>query len=129
MLPADSAEGKAAREDRNKYVAPAVAAAKAGDSIQAVRLFFEGVYQLGPGGFDRLPQATRKMLLENARTAPLLFGSSPPPPVTCDMLKTFNFPTLVTHGEKTHAYNKLINDRSRQVRTWSSAGRFSESRS
>jgi pimeloyl-ACP methyl ester carboxylesterase len=110
MLPAESAEGKAAREHRNKYVGPAVAAAMAGDSIQAVRLFFEGEYQLGPGGFDRLPQAARTMLLDNARTAPLLFGASPPPPTTCDMLKTLNHPTLVTHGEKSHAHAKLIND-------------------
>jgi pimeloyl-ACP methyl ester carboxylesterase len=110
MLPADSAEGKVARENRNKYVGPAVAAAKAGESIQAVRLFFEGEYQLGSGGFDRLPQATQTMLLDNARTAPLLFGSPPPQPITCDMLKTLNRPTLVTQGEKTHAANKLINE-------------------
>jgi pimeloyl-ACP methyl ester carboxylesterase len=110
LLPADSAEGKAAREHRNKYVGP-VAAAKAGDSIQAVRLFFEGECQLGPGGFDRLPQPARTMLLDNARTAPLLFGASPPSPTTCDMLKTVNHPTLVTHGEKSHTHAKLINDR------------------
>jgi len=111
VLPAGSEEGRAAREDRKKFVGPAVAAAaKAGDSIQAVRLFFEGVYQLGPGGFDRLPSATRTMLLDNARTAPLLFGSPPPPPITCDMLKNFNIPTLVTHGGKTHAYYKLITE-------------------
>lgn len=110
VLPAESEEGKAAREDRKKFVGPAVAAAaKAGDSIQAVRLFFEGVYQLGEGGFDRLPQTTRTMLLDHARTAPPLFGSPPPPPITCDMLKTFDIPTLVTHGGRTHAYYKLIN--------------------
>jgi len=110
VLPADSAEVKAAREQQSKHVAPAVAAAKAGDSIQAVRLFFEWVYQLGQGGFDRLPQATQAMLLDNARTAPLLFGGSPPPPATCDMLRTLTHPTLVTHGEKAHALNKLINE-------------------
>jgi pimeloyl-ACP methyl ester carboxylesterase len=111
VLPTDSEEGKAAREDRNRFVGPAVAAAaRAGDSIQAVRLFFEGVYQLGPGGFDRLPQATQTMILDNARTAPLLFGSPPPPAVTCDALKTITWPTLVTRGEKTHAYYKLINE-------------------
>jgi pimeloyl-ACP methyl ester carboxylesterase len=110
VLPAESEEGKAAREDRKKFVGPAVAAAaRAGDSVQAVRLFFEGVYQLGEGGFGRLPQTTRAMLLDHARTAPPLFGSPPPPPITCDMLKTFNIPTLVTHGEKTHTYYKLIN--------------------
>jgi pimeloyl-ACP methyl ester carboxylesterase len=64
MLPADSTEAKVAREHRNRYVAPAVAAAKAGDAVQAVRLFFEGEYQLGPGGFDRLPQAAQTMILD-----------------------------------------------------------------
>jgi pimeloyl-ACP methyl ester carboxylesterase len=111
VLPPQTEEGKAAREDRQTFVRPPiVAAAKAGDTVQAVRLFFEGVYQLGPGGFDRLPQATKTMILDNARTAPLLFGSPPPPPITCDMLRTFNRPTLVTHGEKTHVYYKLINE-------------------
>ena len=38
-------EGKAAREDRKRFVGSAVTdAVKAGDHIQAVRLFFEGVY-------------------------------------------------------------------------------------
>jgi pimeloyl-ACP methyl ester carboxylesterase len=110
VLPADSTEGKAAREDRSKFISAAIAANKAGDPNRTTRLFFEGVYQLGPGGFDRLPEATRAMLLDNARTAPLLFGAPTPPPITCDALKTFTRPTLVTHGEKTHAYYKLINE-------------------
>lgn len=110
MLPADTAEGKAAREHRHTYVGPAIAAARAGDSIQAVRLFFEGEYQLGLGGFDRLPQSTRTMIIDNARTAPLLFGASPPPPTTCDMLKTINRPTLVTRGGNSLAHAKLINE-------------------
>jgi pimeloyl-ACP methyl ester carboxylesterase len=110
VLPADSAEGKAAREDRSKFIPAAIAANRAGDPVRTTRLFFEGVYQLGPGGFDRLPEATRTMLLDNARTAPLLFGAPSPPPITCDALKTFTRPTLVTHGEKTHAYYKLINE-------------------
>jgi pimeloyl-ACP methyl ester carboxylesterase len=110
VLPADSAEGKAAREDRSKFISAAIAANRAGDPVRTTRLFFEGVYQLGPGGFDRLPEATRTMLLDNARTAPLLFGAPSPPPITCDALKTFTRPTLVAHGEKTHAYYKLINE-------------------
>ena len=111
VLPPQTEEGKAAREDRQTFVRPPiVAAAKAGDTVQAVRLFFEGVYQLGPGGFDRLPQTTKTMILDNARTAPLLFGSPASSAITCDVLRTFNRPTLVTHGEKTHVYYKLIND-------------------
>ena len=111
MLTEDSVEEKAAREDRNKFVSAAAAAAKAGDSIQAVRLAIEGELQLGPGGFDRLPQAARTMFLDNARTAPVAFGASPPPPTTCDMLKTLNHPTLITQGEKSLAAYRLINDR------------------
>jgi hypothetical protein len=33
------------------------------------------VYKLEPGGFDRLPEAIRTMVLDNARTAPLMFGA------------------------------------------------------
>ena len=110
VLPADSPEGKAAREDRAKFASAAIAANKAGDPVRTTRIFMEGVYQLEPGGFDRLPEATQKMLLDNARTAPLLFGGAPPPAITCDALRTFTRPTLVTHGEKTHAYYKLINE-------------------
>jgi pimeloyl-ACP methyl ester carboxylesterase len=110
VLSVDSAEGKAAREDRSKFISAAIAANKAGDPVRTVQLFIEAVWQLGPGGFDRLPEASQRMLLDNARTAPLLFGGAPPPAITCDALKTFNRPTLVTHGEKTHAYYKLINE-------------------
>jgi pimeloyl-ACP methyl ester carboxylesterase len=110
VLPADSPEGKAARQNRATFTSAAIAANKAGDPIRTTRIFIEGVYQLQPGGFDSLPEATRTMLLDNARTAPLLFGAAPPPAITCDELKTFTRPTLVTHGEKTYDYYKLINE-------------------
>jgi pimeloyl-ACP methyl ester carboxylesterase len=110
VVPADSPEGKAARDDRAKFTSAALAANKAGDAVQAVRLFFEGVYQLGPGGFDRLPQPTQAMFLDHARTAPLLFASPGGSTVTCAALNGFTRPTLLTHGEKTHAYYKLINE-------------------
>jgi pimeloyl-ACP methyl ester carboxylesterase len=44
VLSEDSEEGKAARSDQAKVSSAAMAANKAGDSIQAVRLFMEGVY-------------------------------------------------------------------------------------
>jgi pimeloyl-ACP methyl ester carboxylesterase len=111
VLTTDSAEGKAAREDQARVISAAMAANKAGDPIRTMRLFIEGVWQLEPGGFDRLPEATQTMLLDNARTAPLMFGAPSPPDITCDALRTFTRPMLVTHGEKTHAYYKLINER------------------
>jgi pimeloyl-ACP methyl ester carboxylesterase len=107
-LPAESAERKAAREDSAKWASAAREASKAGDPVRAARLFIEGVYELEPGGFDRLPEAIQTMVLDNARTAPLMFGAPLPPAVTCDALKTFNRPTLVTQGEKTRAFFKLI---------------------
>jgi len=110
VLPADSPEGKAAREDRPKFTSAALAANKAGEAVQTVRLFFEGVYQLGPDGFDRLPQATQTMFLDNARTASLLFRAGAGSSITCEALNAFERPTLVTHGGRTHAYYKLISD-------------------
>ncbi|MEH2627638.1 pimeloyl-ACP methyl ester carboxylesterase [Bradyrhizobium sp. AZCC 1719] len=108
MLPTDSAEGKAAREDRAKLLAPAIAAAKAGDAVQAAKRLQEAVFQLPPGEFDRLPQDWQTRVLDNARTLPLVFSASPPPVITCDMLKSFARPTLVMHGEKTQAFYALI---------------------
>src|SRR5262245_24426970 len=110
VLAAESAEEKAAREDQATFYSAAIEANKAGDPVRTMRLFIEGVYQLGPGGFDRLPKTTQTMLLDNARTAPLMFGSPPPPAITCDALTTFTKPTLVTHGEKTQAFFKLISE-------------------
>ena len=108
MLPTDSAEGKAAREDRAKLLAPVIAAAKAGDAVQAAKLLQEAVYQLPPGEFDRFPQDRQTRVLDNARTLPLVFAAPPPPVITCDMLKSFARPTLVMRGEKTQAFYTLI---------------------
>jgi pimeloyl-ACP methyl ester carboxylesterase len=110
VVPADSPEGKAAREDRGRMYAPVAAAAKAGEPVKATRLLLEAVFQLPPGGSDREPQALQTMWDENARTTPLLFAAPPPPVVTCDVVKTFAQPTLILEGERTAAYFRLIND-------------------
>jgi pimeloyl-ACP methyl ester carboxylesterase len=108
VLPAESEKGKAAREDLGKILGPAIAASKAGDAIQAARLMFEAVYQLPAGGFDGAPQATQTMVLDQARTLPLLFAAPSPPAITCDVLKNFTRPTLVMWGEKTQPYFALV---------------------
>jgi pimeloyl-ACP methyl ester carboxylesterase len=110
VLPADTAEGKAAREDRGRIVAPAAAASKAGDPVKATRLFLEAVFQLPPGGSDRQPQKFQSMLDDNARTTPLLFAAPPPPDITCDMLRSFTQPTLVMRGEKTQTSYVMITE-------------------
>jgi pimeloyl-ACP methyl ester carboxylesterase len=110
VLPADSAEGKAAREDRAKIVAPVAAASKAGDPVKATRLMVESVLQLPPGGSDREPQAFQTMWDDNARTTPLLFTAPPPPNITCDMLTNLTKPTLVIRGEKSQTSYAMMSD-------------------
>jgi pimeloyl-ACP methyl ester carboxylesterase len=110
VLPADTAEGKAARDDRGRIFAPAAAASKAGDPVKATRLLLEAVFQLPPGGSDREPQAFQTMLDDNARTTPLLFAGPPPPDITCDMLRSLTQPTLVMRGEKTQTSYVMITE-------------------
>ncbi len=110
VLPAGSAEGKAAREDRGRIFAPAIAASKAGEPVKATRLLLEAVFQLPRGGSDREPQAFRTMWDDNARTTPLGFAAPPPPDLTCDVLKNFTQPTLVMRGEKTQPSFVMINE-------------------
>jgi pimeloyl-ACP methyl ester carboxylesterase len=110
VLPAESAEAKMAREDRAKMFAPFVAAAKAGDFVKAAKSLQEGVFQLAPGEFDRLPQEWQTRVLDNARIVPLLLAAPPPPAVTCNMLRDFTRPTLVIRGEKTLAFYALTTD-------------------
>jgi pimeloyl-ACP methyl ester carboxylesterase len=99
VLPADSAEGKAAREDGAKIFGPSRAAAQAGDAAQAAKLLYEGIYQLPPGGFAGVSTTTQAAVLENARTRPLSLAA-PPPNVTCEALNAFTRPTLIMWGEK-----------------------------
>ena len=110
VLPAESPEGKLAREDRAKTLGPYVAAAKTGDFIKAAKLLQEAVFQLRSGAFDSLPEDLQTVLLENARVVPLLVAVPPPPAITCDMLKDFTRPTLVMRGEKTQPFYALISE-------------------
>jgi len=110
VLPAESAQGKLAREDRSKMFAPAIAANEAGDPVQAAKLLFEAAFQLGPGGFDREPRAVQTRLLDNARTIPLTLAAPAPPDITCDLLKKFSQPTLVMRGEKTRVFYALVSE-------------------
>jgi pimeloyl-ACP methyl ester carboxylesterase len=109
VLPAESPAGKAAREDGANIFGPAREAAKAGNAVQAVRLLYEAIYQLPPGGFEGLPQSTQVGVLENARTRPLAFAA-PRTNITCDDLKAFSGPMLVMWGEKSQAHFTLTSE-------------------
>ena len=106
----DTPEAKQALDDRGKAFAPIVAAAKAGDAMQATKLFFDLVNNQGAGAFDKQPEALRQMFLDNARTVPLLLASLPLPAISCATLGGVKAPTLVIGGAQTSRYYSLINE-------------------
>jgi pimeloyl-ACP methyl ester carboxylesterase len=111
VLPAESSEGKVAREDRAKMFGPVVAAAsETGDFTKAAKRLQEVAFQLPPGEFDSLPRDWQTILLDNTRVVELLLAAPPPPAITCDMLKNFTRPTLVVRGEKTQPFYALISE-------------------
>lgn len=109
-LLADIPEGKTALDDRGKALAAVGGAVKAGDAVQATKLFFDLVNNQGAGAFDTQPEALRHMFLDNARTVPLLLASLPLPAISCATLGGVKAPTLVVGGEQTLRYYSLINE-------------------
>jgi pimeloyl-ACP methyl ester carboxylesterase len=108
-LIAGSAEGKHALADFGKAAGPVVAAAKSGDTAAAAKLFLEVVFELPQGGFDTDPVVFRNVLLDNARTMPLLLVA-PPPPINCARLNTIKTPTLVARGAQSMPFFALMSD-------------------
>ena len=108
-LLAEQPEGKPVLEQWNKGAEPMIAAIKAGDNAGAIRQLSALVTGDAPEDFDKLPAPLREILLDNARTLPLLFAG-PPPTVTCEMLRGVKAPTLVVRGERTPQVFSRIND-------------------
>jgi pimeloyl-ACP methyl ester carboxylesterase len=104
VLPAESPEGKMAREDRASMFGPVGSVASTGDFVEAAKLLQEVVFQLRPGEFNSLPKDLQTVLLENARVLPLMLAAPPPLAITCDALKDFSRPTLVMWGEKARPF-------------------------
>lgn len=108
LLAADP-EAKPALDEWMKAAGPLTAAIKAGDNTGAVRLLSAAVNGRSPEEFDKLPAALRQMLLDNARTMPLLFAA-PPQNITCDMLGTIKKPTLLVRGADTPQFFAKMNE-------------------
>jgi pimeloyl-ACP methyl ester carboxylesterase len=109
-LLADVPEATPLLEDRSKAFAPAGAAAKAGDAVQAAQLLFDWVNNQGSGAFDKQPEALRQMVLDNARTVPVFLSAAPPPAFSCATLGGIKVPTIVVGGGQTRRYYSLINE-------------------
>jgi pimeloyl-ACP methyl ester carboxylesterase len=104
----DTAEGRQASAEFSRTLVPAAAAARAGDALQAARLFHEAMFSLPPGGFESEPPALQHIVLDNARTMILALQAPPPPPLTCESLKAIRSPALVTMGENARAQYRMI---------------------
>jgi pimeloyl-ACP methyl ester carboxylesterase len=98
-------------EERKRVFAPARSAADLGQLKEAAQLLINAVINRGEDVWHKASEASRAMMLENARTLPLLFSAPPPPPASCDQLKQLKLPTLVINGEETTEYFRRIGER------------------
>ena len=90
---------------------PARAAFTRGDSVAAVRLYFDAVN--GRGRFDNLPAATRGELLGNAfelRREMTANREEYYPPITCAELGRITKPVLIVRGERSPPLFQLVSD-------------------
>jgi len=97
--------------ERVKLFAPAKEAANAGRLEESARLLITAVMNHGPEVWDKASESSKAIILDNARTLPLLFSASPPPPLSCDQLKQIEVPVLVVNGEKTMPYFERVGRR------------------
>lgn len=97
---AETSDGKMALDEWMKGSQPMVAAIKAGDLKLATRRLTTLVTGAPAEEFDKLPAGFRQVLLDNARTLPLLLAA-PPVTLTCEMLRGIKVPTLLVRGART----------------------------
>jgi pimeloyl-ACP methyl ester carboxylesterase len=109
----DPADKKALGTDGTAFgvVAEAV---KAGDNAAAVGRLVDVVSNApatsSPARAPGSTPAMRKVLLDNARAMPLLFGAPPPPAITCEQLGQIKIPVAIVRGELTRASFRIIAD-------------------
>ena len=102
----DPASAKIASDDRQAALAPAIAAAKAGDFASAARLAPIGINHQ-EDFWDTTTPEIRAMFLDNARTWKPSLTAPPQPPMTCDMLQQIKIPVLITVGDDTRSYFRI----------------------
>lgn len=79
-------------------IVPAGQALHRGNDGEGVRLFLNGV--LGEGGFEKLPQDIRAIVMDNVRELKgATMDSDLFPPFPCEAASSVSVPTLLLHGE------------------------------
>jgi pimeloyl-ACP methyl ester carboxylesterase len=108
-LLAEFPDGKPALEQWSQGAAPVVAAVKSGDALGATKLLIALVTGESPSGFEEMPSELRQILIDNARTLPLLFAA-PQATVSCEALRGVKVPTLLVRGERTPEFFTKTNE-------------------
>jgi pimeloyl-ACP methyl ester carboxylesterase len=92
----DKAEAQPILEAMGTSFKATVAQLEAGNREGAIRTFLEVV--LGPGTYERLPEAARGQLMDNVHTLKANLTSAPEP-FTCEDAKTLGVPALLIGGD------------------------------
>jgi pimeloyl-ACP methyl ester carboxylesterase len=109
LLPND-AQGQSIRANIEQLTQKVVAAAGAGDDEKTLRTFTDNA--LGAGSFDKLPELTQSVMLDNARTVPLLFTTGLPTGTGfgCANVGAFKNKTALVVGEQSPTYFHVMAD-------------------
>lgn len=102
----EPANAKIVLDDRASMCAVAMALVDEGDLPGAVRAFMGGVNG-ETGAFDGLPTRVRDMMIDNARTLPLLFRGPPAPKMTNADLAGLSIPITISMGEESRDFFQI----------------------
>lgn len=90
---------------------PVVTALENQDLDEAGRKLIEQVYEMPEGGFETVPEEFQKIVLDNARTIPLIFNDIPVDVYTCDYIGKTTAPTVVVVGQETNEWWSMMSTR------------------
>lgn len=106
----DEADRRTVAEDRAAAFGPAVQALRAGDEAGALKAVLDAV-EARSGVLETWPPSRQAIAMENARTLPLeFFDSDPPPPIGCAQLARLKPPVTVARGSGTRVSYRLMAD-------------------
>lgn len=105
----DAAELKALGADAASMFPPIMQAVQSGDNAEAIRRLIDAVGEQA-GYFNALPQRTQALMLDSARTMPLIVSAPPPPQITCAQLSQIAAPVVVARGELSRPVHRVVAD-------------------
>jgi pimeloyl-ACP methyl ester carboxylesterase len=107
-------EANSIMEERMRLFGPVIAAAQKGQPEVAARLMVEALMNQGTLNWGAAPEELNAMVMDNARTLPLLFSGPRAAPVTCEQLSALTLPVLVINGAQTIRFFSHVGERMAQ---------------